>query len=388
MKICHVITRMIIGGAQENTLFSAMGHVENGHDAVLATGPTAGPEGKLLETVDSSGLRVVEIPSLRREISPAQDLAAYRALTSWFRDEHFDVIHTHSSKAGVIGRIAAAAAGTPLIAHTVHGPSFHRYQSWWKNWLYIVCERIAARYSDRNYAVADAMVDLYAGSKIGKRATYKTVYSGMELSPYLNSHRDDKLAEELGLRPGAPVIGKIARLFEYKGYDYLLEAMPVITAAIPDVQFLIVGDGLLRREIEQQVETLGLQRNVVLSGLVSPEDIPRYVGLMDTLVHLSLREGLPRAVVQALAAAKPAVGFALDGTPEVILDGKTGFLCEPGDANAVATALLTLLQNPEQRHRMGAAGREHVREKWDWRYMVRTLEQDYETTLKKKKQQR
>ena len=143
----------------------------------------------------------------------------------------------HSSKAGVLARIAAKKANIPVIVHTVHGPSFHLYQTWWKNQLFILAERYACKYSDRQYSVARAMTDLYVSNKIGNRNQYKTVYSGMELGPFLQSNKDLLLCEKLGINPDFPVIGKVARIFELKGYEFLISAAPFIVRNFPKVQF-------------------------------------------------------------------------------------------------------------------------------------------------------
>jgi glycosyltransferase involved in cell wall biosynthesis len=377
---------MIVGGAQENTLFTIRGHLEHGYDTVLLTGPTLGPEGKLLEHEGLANLKVVEEPDLVRAISPLRDWRAYRGLLKHFRSCDYDVVHTHSSKAGVLARIAARKAGIPVVVHTVHGQAFHQYLPAWKNWIYITAERWAAKHCDRIYAVADAMIDQCVEAGVASRAKYQTVYSGMDLEPYLTSSPDAELRESLGIPESAPVVGKIARLFELKGYDYLVKAAPAIAEAVPEVRFLIVGDGELRQWLESEFERLNLRDRVVFTGLIPPQEIHRYTALMDVLVHLSLREGLPRTVTQALASAKPAVGFALDGTPEVILNDQTGILCPPRDVAAVSDGVIKLLNDPALAQRLGAAGREHVREKWDWRYMVDQLEAEYDRLLNTEKE--
>lgn len=381
MKICHVITRMIIGGAQENTLLTCRGHVEHGHETMLLTGPTTGPEGKLLQANPIPGLRVVENPHLCRELNPWHDTLALRSLRRWFRANRFDVVHTHSSKAGIVGRIAARQAGVPFVAHTVHGQAFHAYETWWKNQLYIRAERLAARYCDRIYAVAGAMVEQCVAARIAPADMYQVVYSGMELEPFLTSRRDPELRRRLGIPDGAVVIGKIARLFELKGHDTLVAAAAAVVRECPEACFLLVGDGLLRGQLEAEIRARGLENHFVFAGLVPPTEIPALVGQMDILAHLSLREGLPRSVVQGLAAGIPAVAHPLDGTPEVVRDGVTGFLCPPGDSAAVAAALARLVRDPGLRRRLGAAGRERVRNDFDWRRMVDVLEADYRAHL-------
>ena len=377
LKICHVITRMIIGGAQENTLLTCRGLVEKGHDVTLLTGPTDGPEGKLLEKYQVPGLRIVEEPTLVREISPWTDLRSIFRLQKFFEKERFDVVHTHSSKAGVSGRIAARRAGVPLVMHTVHGQAFHQYQSRLKNAIYILGEKVAARYCDRILAVAQAMIDQCVAAGVAPREKYAVNYSGMDLQSFLDAKPDPELRARLGIPAGVPVVGKIARLFELKGYEHLIEAAPAIVQAVPNVRFLIVGDGKHGPLYKQMIAEKGLTSHFAFAGLVPPHEVPRYTALMDALVHLSLREGLPRTVVQALAAGKPAVGYALDGTPEVILDGKTGFLCQPGDVRAVEKAVIRLLTEPGLAGTMGSAGRELVRVRFDWHTMTDQIEQEY-----------
>jgi glycosyltransferase involved in cell wall biosynthesis len=375
---------MIVGGAQENTLLTCRYQLEAGHDVTLVTGPTTGPEGKLLAMSNIDRLRVVEIPQLIRAVRPFQDLAAWRHLRRHFREAHYDVVHTHSSKAGVLGRIAARQAGTPVVVHTVHGQAFHAYQAAWRNAIYVAAERMAAKYCDKIYAVADAMIDQCVEARVAPRSLYQTVYSGMELESYLHARRDTELRRQLGIPEDALVIGKIARIFELKGYEYLMEAAPKLAATVPNLHFLIVGDGLMRPQIEAEVDALGLRDRFHFSGLVPPSTIPNYVAQMDVLAHLSLREGLPRTVVQALATGKPAVAFSVDGTPEAVINDQTGFVCPPKDATAVTDKLLLVLQDAGLRERLGQQGREFVRERWDWRTMGRILTNDFETLLKEK----
>lgn len=368
---------MIVGGAQENTLLSVRGQVEDGHTVTLITGPSEGPEGKLLEKMMVPGAAIVEVPELCRELSPWTDWRAYRTLRRHFRDHPCDVVHTHSSKAGVVGRWAAWDAHVPFVCHTVHGQAFHPYQAAWRNRVYIAAERFAARRCHHIFAVAQAMIDQCVAAKVAPREKYSVVYSGMELEPFLTARRDPELRARLGIPEGAPVVGKIARIFELKGYEQFVQAAPEIVKAIPEVRFLIVGDGLLRPWLEQELARLGLTRNVVFAGLVPPTEVPRYAAQMDVLLHLSLREGLPRTVVQGLATGIPAVAFDLDGTPEVVESGVTGFICRPGDAGAVAAAAVRLLQDPELAHRLGRQGQARVREQFHWRRMVAALEAAY-----------
>ncbi len=375
MKICHVITRMIVGGAQENTLLTIKGHLQKGHDVTLVTGPTTGPEGELLKFLDIKGLMIHEIPSLVREISPINDISTYLTLKKFFLEQKFDVVHTHSSKAGIIGRFASWAAKVPFVVHTVHGQAFHQYEKKWKNLIYIYAERLAARKCHKIYAVAQAMIEQCVCAKIADRSKYMVVYSGMELEPFLNHSGNSELRRKLGIPENAPIVGSIARLFPLKGYEYFVPAAVEIAKSVPDVFFLIVGDGTLMEKIHKEAKEKKL--NFVFAGLVSPKEIPDYCSAMDILMHLSVREGLPRTVVQALASGIPAIGFNLDGTPEVILHGKTGYLANPGDSLESAKFAIELLKNKELAQEMGRNGRNLVKKRFDWKEMSYILEKEY-----------
>jgi glycosyltransferase involved in cell wall biosynthesis len=277
----------------------------------------------------------------------------------------------------VVGRLAAHAARVPLVIHTVHGQAFHPYQAGWLNRAYILAERTCARRSHRLFAVAQAMVDQCVAARVAPPEKYRVIYSGMDIDAFVKARPDPELRRRLGIPAGAPVVGKIARLFELKGHEYLIAAAPEIVREFPEVRFLLVGDGTLRGALERDIRARGLHEHFVFAGLVPPAEVCRYTALMDILVHLSLREGLPRTVVQALAAGIPAVGFALDGTPEVILDGRTGALCPPSDVPAVRDAVLGLLRDPLRRKEMGANGRAFVQDRFSWRRMADLIEAQY-----------
>ncbi|MEM4247897.1 MAG: glycosyltransferase family 4 protein, partial [Candidatus Nanoarchaeia archaeon] len=302
-------------------------------------------------------------------------IMAFFSIKNFLKRSAFDIVHTHSSKAGIIGRAAAKAAKIPVIVHTIHGQAFHRYEKPWKNWLYKTAERWAAKRSDKIFAVCQAMIDQALEAGIADPSKYKVVFSGMELEKFLTSSPDIELRKQLGIPDGAPVVGSIARLFPLKGYEYFLPAAEIITSEFPDAFFLVVGDGILTETIKAEAKRKKL--NFVFAGLVPPDQIWRYCSIMDVLMHLSLREGLPRAVVQALASGKPAVGFSLDGTPEVIIPGKTGFLAEPKNAKSAAEQVIKLLQNPELADTLGENGRKLAIKYFDWQKMCDVLEDEY-----------
>ena len=359
MKVCHVITRLIVGGAQENTVATCLGLRKLGYDCDLVTGPQTGPEGSL-----DAGMPVAIINELRREPNPVLDALACRELYRRFRARRYDIVHTHSGKAGFIGRLAAKLAGVPVIVHTIHGPSFYRYQNPIGNLIFRWAEQLAGEWTTQFVSVADAMTEQYQAA--GITGKYVTIHSGMNLEPFLRIEPRQDF-----------VVGKIARLFRLKGHEFLFEAAPQIVAAVPNVKFLLVGDGIYRERYERWAERLGLRDRFIFTGLVRPDEIPGCVAQMDVLVHLSLREGLPRALPQALAAGKPVVAFDVDGAREVCRDGETGFLVRAGDAGGVATAVIRLLQDKLLSAKLGNRGRELVSAEFSEELMVQRIDKLY-----------
>jgi len=383
LKVCHVITRMIVGGAQENTLLTIKGHVEKGHECVLVTGYSPGREGELLKNVELPPFRIETFPDLVREISPVKDLLAFVRLRRFFREEKFDVVHTHSSKAGIIGRLAARAAKVPVVVHTVHGQAFHPYEKWWRNKLYIFLERLAASWCDKIYAVAQAMIDQCVAAGVAPAEKYKVVYSGMDTSAFAAAKREPDLRKKLGISEEALVIVTVARLFPLKGYEFVLPAAEKLIPGHPQLHFLVVGDGPMHDGLLATLEKAGIAGHFHFAGLVPPHEVCRYIAQADILWHLSLREGLPRSVVQALATGIPAVGFRLDGTPEVVIDGRTGYTVTPEKTEEVVAVTELLLADPVRRAAMGSEGKALVLDRFDWRKMADILEEEYYSLLAK-----
>lgn len=377
LKICHVITRMIVGGAQENTLLTIKGHLASGHEVTLATGYSPGREGELLRNVKIEPFPVKIFSDLVRQISLWHDIRAFFKLKRFFREQGFDVVHTHSSKAGIIGRIAARSAGVPVVVHTVHGQAFHPYQNRLKNLLYIFLERVAAKYSDKIFAVAQAMIDQCVEAKIAPREKYQVVYSGMDTKAFATANRNQNMRNFLGIPPDALVIAVVARLFPQKGYEFVIPAAEQVALSAPDTHWLLIGDGPMYEQLQQKLMKNGLLEKFHFAGLIPPHEVGKYLAQADLLWHLSLHEGLPRAVVQALAVGIPAIGFALDGTPEVVINQKTGFVTEPGDIKQVAKLTLDLLKNDILRRQLGENGQKNVLEQFAWQRMADILETEY-----------
>lgn len=392
MRILHVSTRLILGGSQENTILSCEGQARLGHEVHLAFGPIYGPEGSLLERVrafrslDGSGVeRAITthvVPHLVRQVHPWADWACLGELKRLIRAIRPGIVHTHSSKAGILGRAAAWGVrdGAMGIVHTIHGPPFHQYQGRAANILYKASERWAAKRCHAIVSVADAMTEQYLKAGIGRADQYTTVRSGMETESFLRvanegSRRASRAA--LGLAPTDFVVGTVARLAELKGHDDLLDALGPELEARPDWKLLWVGDGWWRDRLSGRIRALGLANKVVLTGLVGQERVPEMIAAMDVLAHPSYREGLPRTVPQALLGGVVPVAYDVDGTGEVCRDGETGRLVRAGDLSGLRSAVVGLYDDAGGRRRLAERGQAECRELFSAPRMVARLEEVY-----------
>ncbi len=377
MRILHLTTRLIVGGSQENTVLSCRGAADAGHTVALAYGPIYGPEGSLLPKVLADPrIEPIEVPDLVREISPLRDARCHRQLRDLIRRWKPDVVHTHSSKAGILGRSAATREAVRTVVHTVHGLPFHPYQSWWRNSLYVQSERWASKRCHAIVSVADAMTRQALAAGIGRPEQFTTIRSGMEVEPYLAAA--GKRAEtraRFGWDDSTIVLGTLARLAELKGHDDLIDALAdrLRSDKSPRLALVWIGDGWWRDRLERRLRELSIDQHVRLTGLVDPSEIPALLSATDLIVHPSYREGLPRAVVQGLLCGKAAIAYDVYGAREVCNPEETGLLVRAGDKLALRRAIDRLLASPEDRTAMGRRGCELVREEYDWRKMSDNL---------------
>lgn len=383
MRVAHVITRLILGGAQENTVLCCEDLMrEHGDEVLLVTGPPLGPEGSLLDRARAGGVPLELVDALRRPIHPWRDWRSYRHLKRILRDFRPDVVHTHSAKGGILGRAAAWSLGVPVVVHTVHGAPFHPYQNAAVRAAYRWCERWAARRCHHLVSVADAMTELMVSGGVAPREKCTTIYSGMEVEPFLNAERHrDRVRADLGYDPQHVVIGKIARLFQLKGHEYVLRAFEQLVRRVPDARLLLVGDGVLRNRLMRQIHAAGLEAHVQLTGLVPPDRIPGLIAAMDIVVHASLREGLARVLPQALIAGKPVVSYDVDGAREVVIPEETGFLLRPKSVEPMAAVLGRLAGDAALRERLGAEGRRRLTDRFRHERVTRQIRDLYERLL-------
>lgn len=336
-----------------------------------------------MERAQRYGYRVEVAPDMLRSILPVRDFRTYRTLTKRLTELKPDVVHTHSSKAGILGRWAADRANVPAVVHTIHGLAFTASTSRMVNSVYRMLERRAAPLTTKIVCVADAMAEQSLRAKIGRPEQYVTVYSGMETRPFLDPPVPrDEMRRRLGLTDEHVVVGTVARLFHLKGHEDLLSRQ--LCDRHPNLRFLWVGDGTLRGAYEQQIGRLGLKDRFILTGLVPPQQIPELAGAMDILVHPSRREGLPRAVPQASLAGKPVVVYDTDGSREGLIPDETGYLVPAFDVVRFEASIVRLVRDAELRRTMGQAGRAFALSRFDANVMIDALEKLYAQGVAKK----
>ena len=390
MRIIHVITRLILGGAQENTLITCKLLAQRGHDVTLITGPAIGPEGELFNQIKKQNYKVIVINRLRRAINPIDDAVSYFQLKKLLHNLQPDIVHTHSAKAGILGRFAGCglkgkwAENLPAVVHSIHGLAFHPYQSQWLNRFYIAVEKSAARRTDFFISVADAMTAQATAVGIGKPQQYVTAYSAIEEDDFLEPISEERkrgFRLKYGISEDSIVLITIARLFMLKGHEYIIESAKQLSKRFEKCIWLFVGDGNLFDHFKQQVRDLGLAEKIKFTGLLPPSQIPLAIQSSDILVHCSLREGLARTLPQAMLSGKPAVSFDVDGAREVVNEN-TGRLIKPKNIEQLTKACAELIEDEDLREKLGENGRTSVREKFAPETMVDTIEDIYRKLLR------
>jgi len=380
---------LILGGAQENTLITCKLLAQRGHDVTLITGPAIGPEGELFEQTKNQKYDVIVIPKMIRAICPLYDTITYYQIKKHLKRLQPDIVHTHSAKAGILGRFAACALkgrwteNLPALVHTIHGLAFHPYQSQWLNRFYIFVEKSIAKRTDFFISVADAMTAQATAVGIGRPEQFRTAYSAIEQEDFLQpipKERREDFRRKYEIPEDAVVLITIARLFMLKGHKYIIESAKELSKRSDKAVWLFVGDGNLSDHFKKHVRQLGLAERIKFTGLLPPSKIPIAIQSSDILVHCSLREGLARTLPQAMLCGIPAVSFDVDGAREVVNE-TTGRLIEPQNVEQLTKACAELIGDEELRIKLGEQGRELVKEKFAPEKMVDTIEAVYKKLL-------
>lgn len=380
IRILTVITKLELGGAQQVALQTLAQLPAERYRKYLVAG-----RGGLLDerarALPDTDVRLWA--SFKHRIAPLHDCLTLFRLVRLLRREKIHIVHTHSSKAGILGRLAAVWAGVPVILHTVHGWAFHEYQAAPVRDLYILLERWAARHTTRLIAVSGATRDKGLHHGIGRDEQYVIVFPGSDLRVFTpgTPHIRRALRAEFGWEPDTPLVGMVGNLKKQKAPLNFIRAAALVVREKPDVRFLLAGDGPLRAEAEKTISALGLKGKFILAGW--RQDIPRIMGGLDVLAHSSLWEGLPCVFAQALASGLPVAATDVEGAREVITPGRTGLLVPANNNEALAQAILRLLSDSNLRRRFRTAGLERAKE-FTFEKMVARLDALYQTKGKKR----
>ncbi|HEV8701914.1 MAG TPA: glycosyltransferase [Candidatus Polarisedimenticolia bacterium] len=341
LAILHVITRLDRGGSSDCTLLQAMGAARRGHRVTLVSGPSAIPSPLLAAARTQPGLEILQIDFLVRRPSPLQDLRALGAIRRLVRDRRFDVVHTHTSKAGALGRLAAFLGGRPPLVHQPHGHLFYGYHGPIGTALVVLAERLLAPLASRQIALSWRGAEEHLCRGIGRPGDFTVVRSGIDLRPYRRARaRRPECRRRWRFSPEDFVVGTLCRLEPVKGVAELLDAFLLAASSTPRLRLVVGGDGPLRGRLLERARDAGMAERVVVGGSwVRPEDV---LPALDLFVLASRNEGMGRALIEAMAVGLPVVGTAVGGVPEVLEEGGAGILVPPGDPEALAAAISRL----------------------------------------------
>jgi len=375
--VVHIITKMELGGAQQNTLFT----VSNLDPGKYETFLLSGEEGELIDAAKKLKNFFI-IKDMVREIRPYKDMKAFfqivkklKKIKDQFVEPFSIIVHTHSSKAGILGRWAAKAAGIKIIIHSIHGFPFNDFQSFFKKYTYVVLEKITAKITSHFIAVSSSNIEEGIKHSIFNRERTTLIRSGIDISKFKHPETGkEETKNNLGIPIDSPVVLMISCLKPQKAPLDFVKACFIIKEKIKNASFLLAGDGILRQDLENEIKKHGLEASFHLLGW--RKDIPSLINASDVLVLTSLWEGLPRVIPQAMAASVPVVVTRVNGSPEAVKEGENGFLLTPGDIDGIAEKTAFILKNPEKAREMGRIGNSMV-EEFDIHKMVSDQERLY-----------
>jgi glycosyltransferase involved in cell wall biosynthesis len=391
VSVIHIITRLDRGGSARNTFLTALGHDRKRFRVSLVHGrpvPLTAEEAALikadLKLLSQAGVRVFEVPTLVHEVRPILDARATLGLWRLLRRDRPTLVHTHTSKAGVVGRLAAWLAQVPVVIHTPHGHVFYGYYGTVASAIIRLLERLLAKITDRIVTLTDRGAEEHVRFHIAGAEKFATIHSGIVLAHFRSVRVDPAVKrKELGLPPEGPIVGTVGRLVPIKGQVWLLKAAPLVLAEFPQACFVIIGDGPLLGELKELTAKLGIGLRVMFLG--AREDVSECLAALDLFVLPSLNEGMGRVLLEAMAEGCPVVATRVGGIPDIVNDGTTGLLVPPRDDRALAEAILILLRDRSRRAAYGEASRRHVDGRFDVETMVRDIERLYDEVWSEKR---
>ncbi len=372
IRVCHIVTRLAVRGVPRHVIDMAVALDPERYVVQVLTGHSEPGEGDLWQEALDLGIAVRRIPALQRRIDLSGDVLALWQLYRYLRAYPFDIVHTHISKAGMLGRMAAHWAGVPQVLHTYHGVPLEWAGSGLAARLFRLCERRVSRSTSALVAVSQALKNDLLQMGIGKAKRMHVIYNGVHTA---------MLAEGIGAQvvSASPLLLCIGSLTQEKGLAVLLKALPELRVHFPNLGLCLVGDGPLKEDLQRLVRELNLDTCVHFVGIV--DDVRPWLAACAVLVMPSLSEGMPLAVVEAMAMGRPVIASSVGGLPEVVVEGETGLLVEPGDSHRLAQQIGSLLQKPSELRRMGANGRQRAMRHFTLERAISQLQDLYEELL-------
>lgn len=382
VKLVHIITRLDRGGSSEVVLELAARLDRKRFDVQIVTGDTRDPVCDLMQYTQNTGIPITVYPRLRRDIMPVSDVIACVHLARHLRRERPDIVHTHSSKAGILGRIAAKLAGAPVVVHAPHGHIFYGYFGRGMSYIFVLIERLMARATDRIITLTELGKQDHIRYGIGPPELFVPIPCGIDLSRFMSAAPEGQaLRDTLDLRDEDQLVLWVGRLVPIKGCEVFLHACAIIARRFEHARFFVVGDGLLADPLRALASELGLDGRIRFTGQRS--DIPAWMWASDLFVLSSLNEGLGRVLLEAMAAHKPVVATMVGGVSEIVRTEETGLLVPPGDPDRLAEGILTLLKDRDRARTMGERGFQRSQE-FDMQRMVDRTAALYEALLREK----
>ena len=388
-RVIHIITRLDKGGSAETTLQVVSLLNRGKYEIFLVHGLSRESNMGVMEQevlardlslAEKRGIRVFSIPSLVRRLSLKNDLLAFFSIYRLIKRIKPHIVHTHTSKAGVLGRLAACLARVPIIIHTPHGHVFHSYYGYIMTKIIVLVERMLSLMTDKITALTDRERDEHLEQGVASIEKYVIIHSGVILQQIMNTNIDVETGKkEFDIPQNSNVIGVVGRLVPIKGHKYLVSAAKRIIKEFGNTFFVFVGDGYLESILERQAESLGVRKNIIFAGWRN--DVIAVLGLFDILVLPSLNEGMGKVLIEGMALGKPIVASSVGGIIDLVKNGDNGILVPPRDSDALAEAILKLIRNKNLAQELGKNGRSKVYPEYDTFVMIRQIEDLYECLL-------
>ena len=376
VRVLRVIARLNIGGPARHVGVLSAGLNREGYRHLLVTGREAASEGSLRSLAEGEGVEVADLPRLGREISPVNDLLCVGNLGAIIRNFQPDIVHTHTAKAGFVGRVAALRAGVPVLAHTFHGHVLRGYFSPWKNLVFRRLEQWLARHTGLLITVSQTVAEELSAEGVAPRSRFEIVPLGLVLRPFLEVGASPDLKRELGLAAGVRLLGAVGRLVPIKDLPTLLEALALLQSEVPDLHLALVGDGESAPDLRQLARRKGIGDRVHFAGWRG--DLRSVYAGLDAVVLSSRNEGTPVSLIEALAAGRPVVATTVGGVPEVLEQGRLGRLVPAGRPDRLAQAIREALQDPRPPSR---SDREAVVDRFSPEKLVQRMDRLYRQLL-------